>query len=71
MVLNCEMNYGSVPDWISALAGIITLIIGWRALSSWRQEKVFDLSMEMISKSRTATNLITYLRIAPVFEGED
>jgi len=36
IVLNCEINYGSVPGWISALTGIITLIIAWGALSSWR-----------------------------------
>lgn len=32
------MQWGTVPDWISAVATLGTLVIAWVALSSWREQ---------------------------------
>ena len=68
-ILN-DINYGSLPDWLSVLATLLTLVIAWKALSTWKHEKQFDISIQLLSKSREAIGIIYTLRFAAEFDGE-
>lgn len=65
-----DINYGSLPDWLTVAATIATLYIAARALNTWKSEKLFDVSIKMLSLSRSAQGYIAGLRFALEFNGE-
>lgn len=60
-------------DWVSLvsmLATVSTAIIAAVALFSWRHQKLYDLKIESLAKSRQTMNLIALLRNPVSFGGE-
>jgi hypothetical protein len=35
--MDCEMQWGTIPDWLTFIATAATALVAWKALSSWKE----------------------------------
>ena len=65
-----QINLGTIPDWLSVAAALLTLYIAFKALRTWKQEKLYDIQIEALAKSRLALDIITIIRSPISYIGE-
>ena len=65
-----SISLGTMPDWISVLFTGLTLLIAYKALRTWVEEKEYDLHIDALAKSREAIDMIVSLRLPLFFSGE-
>lgn len=64
------MTFLSDYEFWTMVATIVTCIIAYVALSSWKQQKKHELRIEIFANSRSAMGMIRSIRDPITFEGE-
>lgn len=55
-------KYQGLATWLSTFATLFTFIIAWRALTTWKNQKEYDLLVDNLSHCNFARTYITELR---------